>query len=134
VIFSHIVHEAIICVFLFIWFLFHLYGVASFRPQANNFASIAHGHEKEKRIAMQGIVLTVKFPKFFKGFCGISTLENLPRSTADAGVGTVESLRHHIQHHAHVRCLSKQYAHNLHHNLLEPELVLHQLPKEFLTS
>jgi hypothetical protein len=80
------------------------------------------------------MVLTTKFPKFFEGFCGISMLENLPRSTADAGVGTVESLRHHIQHHALVRRLSKQFAQNLQHSFQEPERVLHQLPKEFLTS
>jgi hypothetical protein len=33
-------------------------------------------------------------------------LENLPRSTVETGVGTIESLRHHIQHHARIWRLS----------------------------
>jgi hypothetical protein len=33
-----------------------------------------------------------------------------PRRPTDTGVGTVESLRHHVQHHALVRRLSKQFA------------------------
>jgi hypothetical protein len=54
---------------------------------------------------VQRMVLETKFPKFFESFVGISTLENLPRCTADTGVGAVESPRHHIQHYASIRCL-----------------------------
>jgi hypothetical protein len=51
------------------------------------------------------MVLIAKFPKFFKSFLAVSAMENLPRCTADAGVGTAESLRHHIQHYTFARRL-----------------------------
>jgi hypothetical protein len=78
-------------IFIFIRLPFHPRRFASFWFQGYNFASIIRGHEKAKRITMQGMVLTAKFPKLFEGFCGISTLENLPRSTVEAGVGMVET-------------------------------------------
>jgi hypothetical protein len=77
-----------------------------------------------------------KFPKLFESFLGVSVLENLPRSTADASVGTTESLWHQIQNHTFARRLRKQFTQNLHHrfcnlskatlnNFLRASLILH---------
>jgi hypothetical protein len=45
-----------------------------------------------KGITVQRMVVIAKFPKFGKSFIRVSTLENLPRCTADVGVATAESV------------------------------------------
>jgi hypothetical protein len=50
-----------------------------------------------------------KIPKTLRKFFGVSALKSFPRRPADASVGTVESLRRHVQHHDLVRRLSKQF-------------------------
>jgi hypothetical protein len=56
---------------------------------------------------MYRLVTTTKFPKLFESFFRVSTLKGVPRCPADAGVGAVESLRHHVQHLILVWGLSK---------------------------
>jgi hypothetical protein len=51
-----------------------------------------------------------KIPKLLNSFLGVLVLKSFPRRPADAGVGTVESFRCHVQHHALIRRLSKQLA------------------------
>jgi hypothetical protein len=48
-----------------------------------------------------------KIPKILRKFFRVSTLKGVPRRPADAGVGAVESLRHHVQHLILVWGLSK---------------------------
>jgi hypothetical protein len=86
-------------VFLIIRFFFDFRGFVSFWLHQRNLAGVVHSHEIMKGVIEPRMVLTKKFPKLFKSFIRVSALENLPRCTADAGVGTTESLRHHIQHH-----------------------------------
>jgi hypothetical protein len=48
-----------------------------------------------------------RIPKILQKSFGVSVLESFPRCPTDAGVGTVESFRCYIQHHALVWRLSK---------------------------
>jgi hypothetical protein len=57
-------------------------------------------------------------------------LKSLPRHPADAGVGTVEGFRCHVQHRALVRHLSKQLTQIYITIFKEPERMLHQFPKK----